>query len=67
MTNPVAHSSESSHYSRDTERREVFAYCGYEEEASGSGRTIRFAGDKGAPVELCERCKALYARDQANY
>lgn len=45
-------------YCRSTERYEVFAYCGYSEEASGSGK---HDVDKGE--EPCKACARLERAD----
>jgi len=62
----IKHVVEGSTYSRSTERSEVYAYCGYAEEASGSGKhTV----DKGeVDCEVCHRlAKVAYAREDNEY
>jgi len=49
----VAHRS----YCHGTERYEVIAYCGYFEEASGSGRHTVDVGD--TPCDECKRREKL--------
>ena len=60
------HVVDHSFYSHSTERSEVFAFCGYSEEASGSGKhTV----DKGeVDCEVCHRlAKVAYAREDNEY
>lgn len=47
----LRHIVQTSHYCASTERNEVTAYCGYSEEASGSGRHTVDVGQKA-----CEEC-----------
>ena len=60
----LKHIVEGRAYCHSTERYEVYALCGYSEEASGSGRHTVNVGD-----ELCPQCKIIEAKivdDDAN-
>lgn len=53
----VRHIVERRVYCASTERYEVFAYCGYSEEAAGSGRHTVNVGD--VPCVECHRRRAV--------